>query len=98
MLGSGANDKEHAMPQTLNAAVAVVGIDIGKNSFHLVGHDERGAIVLTLSPTSWLASPGVFSLVVEPSRLGRSMRLLRNLPDPYSAPTTTATDRMRSPR
>jgi transposase len=24
----------------------VVGIDIGKNSFHIVGHDERGAIVL----------------------------------------------------
>jgi hypothetical protein len=24
----------------------VVGIDIGKNSFHVVGHDERGAIVL----------------------------------------------------
>ena len=26
--------------------IAVVGIDIGKNSFHIVGHDERGAIVL----------------------------------------------------
>ena len=23
-----------------------VGIDIGKNSFHIVGHDQRGAIVL----------------------------------------------------
>jgi transposase len=34
------------MSQTLNAAMAVVGIDIGKNSFHIVGHDERGAIVL----------------------------------------------------
>ena len=34
------------MSQTLNAAVAVVGIDIGKNSFHIIGHDERGAIVL----------------------------------------------------
>ena len=32
--------------RTLNAAIAVVGIDIGKNSFHIVGHDERGAIVL----------------------------------------------------
>ena len=29
-----------------NSPVAVIGIDIGKNSFHLVGHDERGAIVL----------------------------------------------------
>ena len=34
------------MSQTVNAAIAVVGIDIGKNSFHIVGHDERGASVL----------------------------------------------------
>jgi transposase len=34
------------MSQTLNAAVAEIGIDIGKNSFHIVAHDERGAIVL----------------------------------------------------
>ena len=45
-LPRGAKDKEHAMSQILNAAIAVVGIDIGKNSFHIVGHDERGAIVL----------------------------------------------------
>jgi transposase len=30
-------------PQT---AIAVVGIDIGKNSFHIIGLDNRGAIVL----------------------------------------------------
>ena len=41
MLGRGT--KEHAMSQTFNAAVSVVGIDIGKNSFHIVGHDKRGA-------------------------------------------------------
>ena len=34
------------MSKILNAAIAVVGIDIGKNAFHVVGHDERGAIVL----------------------------------------------------
>jgi hypothetical protein len=34
------------MSQTPNTAIAVVGIDIGKNSFHVVGHDARGAIVL----------------------------------------------------
>ena len=34
--------KERAMSQTPKT----VGIDIGKNSFHVVGHDERGAIVL----------------------------------------------------
>jgi hypothetical protein len=26
--------------------IALIGIDIGKNSFHVVGHDARGAIVL----------------------------------------------------
>ena len=34
------------MSQKLNTAIAVIGIDIGKNSFHVVGHDARGAIVL----------------------------------------------------
>ena len=29
-----------------HAAIAVIGIDIGKNSFHVVGLDARGAIVL----------------------------------------------------
>jgi hypothetical protein len=34
------------MSQNLNSAVAVISIDIGKNSFHVVGQDDRGAIVL----------------------------------------------------
>ena len=34
------------MSQTPNTAIAVIGIDIGKNSFHVVGHDARGAIAL----------------------------------------------------
>jgi hypothetical protein len=34
------------MSQNLNSAVAVIGIDSGKNSFHVVGLDDRGAIVL----------------------------------------------------
>src|SRR5215475_1230117 len=42
----GASIKEHAMSHKLNSAIAVVGIDIGKNSFHLVGQDKRGEIVL----------------------------------------------------
>ena len=45
-LARGAKDKEHAVSQTPNTAIAVIGIDIGKNSFHVVGHDARGAIVL----------------------------------------------------
>src|SRR6476620_4808035 len=34
------------MSSKLNTAIAVIGIDIGKNSFHVVGHDARGAIAL----------------------------------------------------
>jgi transposase len=34
------------MPATAPTAIAVVGIDIGKNSFHVVGLDNRGAIIL----------------------------------------------------
>ena len=34
------------MSQKLNSVIAVIGIDIGKNSFHLVGQDRRGRIVL----------------------------------------------------
>jgi hypothetical protein len=45
-LARGAKDKEHAMFQTPNTAIAVIGIDIGENSFHVVRHDQRGAIVL----------------------------------------------------
>ena len=26
-------------------SIAVIGIDIGKNSFHVVGHDKRGPIM-----------------------------------------------------
>src|SRR5262245_13029429 len=44
-LARGSKDKEHAMSQNLNSAVAMIGIDIGKNSFHVVGLDDRGAIV-----------------------------------------------------
>ena len=45
-LARGAKDKEHAMSEKPNTRIAIVGIDIGKNSFHVVGLDQRGAIVL----------------------------------------------------
>jgi transposase len=32
--------------QKLNNEIAVIGIDIGKNSFHLIGQDGRRALVL----------------------------------------------------
>ena len=34
------------MAEKLDSVIAVIGIDIGKNSFHVVGLDGRGAIVL----------------------------------------------------
>ena len=34
------------MSQNLNSTIAVTGIDIDKNSFHIVGLDNRGAIAL----------------------------------------------------
>ena len=34
------------MPKTASTQIAVIRIDIGKNSFHIVGLDRRGAIVL----------------------------------------------------
>ncbi len=35
------------MKATANSrTMATIGIDIGKNTFHLVGLDERGAIIL----------------------------------------------------
>src|SRR4030095_16322519 len=43
-LARGTQRKEHSM--AVNSVIAVIGIDIGKNSFHVVGLDERGAIAL----------------------------------------------------
>ena len=34
------------MSQKLDTSPAVIGIDIGKNSFHIIGQNRRGAIVL----------------------------------------------------
>jgi transposase len=34
------------MSHNLNSTITVIGIDIGKNSFHVIGLDERGGIVL----------------------------------------------------
>jgi len=33
------------MSNKSNATIATIGIDVGKNSFHVVGLDQRGAIV-----------------------------------------------------
>jgi hypothetical protein len=41
----GTTDEEHASAK-FSSEIAVIGIHIGKNSFHIVGLDRRGAIVL----------------------------------------------------
>ena len=46
MLVRGTEDKERAMAEALTNSIAFVGIDIGKNSFHVIGLDKSGAIVL----------------------------------------------------
>jgi hypothetical protein len=42
------------MSQSHNSAIAVIGIDIGKNSFHIVGLDARGAIARLKLPTKMM--------------------------------------------
>jgi len=37
---------ERPMRKTANAEIAIIGIDIGKNSFHVVGQDGNGSIML----------------------------------------------------
>src|SRR2546427_11775282 len=46
MLGGAGDQRSTAMSKQSNPTVATMGIDIGKNSFHVVGLDRRGAIVL----------------------------------------------------
>jgi transposase len=48
MLLWGCQQQEHPMARKTSSleAVATIGIDIGKNTFHLIGLDNKGAIVL----------------------------------------------------
>ena len=55
MLARGTKDKEHAMLQKLNSEIAVIGIDIGKNSFHnrisaALSCCDRSGRVVSLNP------------------------------------------------
>ena len=40
MLAGEAEDNEYAMSQNLDTSPAVIGIDIGKNSLHIVGQNS----------------------------------------------------------
>ena len=47
--------------QSTPSAVATIGIDVGKNTFHLEGLDPRGAVVLQLK-SSRNSLSGVFPI------------------------------------
>ncbi|MFC1456219.1 hypothetical protein ACETIH_05685 [Microvirga arabica] len=38
--------------QTTAETIATIGIDLGKNTFHLIGMDARGTIVLSVRADS----------------------------------------------
>ena len=69
------------MSQTPNTAITVIGIDIGKNSFHVVGHDTRGAIVLR---QKWSRGQVEARLVnIAPCQIARKLRR-RTSPEPQT--------------
>ena len=78
-LARGAKDKEHAMSQNLGSAVAVIGIDIGKNSFQVVELDRRGVIVLRCTkasqPIDVMGNVWTVPAVQEESDYQRSVRV-----------------------
>jgi hypothetical protein len=45
--------------QNSSNPVATIGVDIGKNTFHLVGFDKRGAIVLRTKVSRISSSAGL---------------------------------------
>src|SRR5690242_17495840 len=44
----GCENQEHPMPRATSSTnvIATIGIDIGKNTFHVIGLDDKGAIIL----------------------------------------------------
>jgi len=54
--------------------IAVVGIDIGKNSFHVVALDDRGAIVLRQKVVAWPSRGSFCQYAAVPDRDGRLRR------------------------
>lgn len=73
----GTTDEEHASAK-FSSEIAVIGIVIGKNSFHIVGLDRRGAIVLRQSPVNrrrWLLC------TQEPARYSNIKLVVPDKPD-----------------
>jgi transposase len=89
-LARGTKDKEDGMPLKVNSAVTVVGIDIGKYSFHVVGHDKRGAVVLRQKWSRGQVEVIGMEVCVGPHHLSRKLQLLghdaRLMPAKYVRP------------
>ena len=58
------------MSQNSNTAIAIVGIDIGKNSFHVVGVDQRGAIMPAAEVVAWPSGGTICQYAAVPDRHG----------------------------
>jgi hypothetical protein len=81
-LARGAKDKKHAMSQTPNTAIAVIGSDIGKNSFHVVSHDARRAIALRQKWSRGQVDARLANIPTLPVRYGGLRR--RKSPEPQA--------------
>ena len=84
------------MSRKLDTSPAVIGIDIGKNSFHIVGQNQRGAIVLRQkwsrggAPTRQSAAVSNRGACVGAHHLSRTLKALghdpRLMPAKYVRP------------
>ena len=85
------------MPEKLNTAtaIAVIGIDIGKNSFHMVGQDRRGALGACPDYRGAEMMPRLEVGLAERNRRNPGVTLLCHAP--YLAPAAigNAADRLR---
>ena len=79
------------MSQKLDASPAAIGIDIGKNSFHIVGQNQRGAIVLR---QKWSRGQVEARLANLPPRL-IGMEACAELPGILATPSDTLSPRMQ---
>jgi hypothetical protein len=74
------------MSPKVNSAIAVIGIDVGKNSFHVVAPDKRGAIMLRQKWSRGQAEARLANLPPCPAKAARrSVQSERglNAPSPY---------------
>jgi transposase len=79
------------MSQKLDTSPAAIGIDIGKNSFHIVGQNQRGAIVLRQKWSRGQVEARLANL--PPCLIG--MEACAELPGILATPSDTLSPRMQ---